>query len=213
MDPPKRGRPQKKTVVDDLPGVVKKRRGRRAKAQYYSSSIRKKISFESTIDTVENNIIHFADHADCNYSPAWKDSIVMCNSVDDGGNIYPSDPVATDPDPISCWWCAFPFDGFRLGLPIGYVDSKFKVVGTFCSFNCILAFGCNRSLVCSMYKRLTGNTGRLDVKKAPHYSLLKKFGGTMEIDQFRSPTPIVIPKRIEYPIVYDTTFSVEKLCR
>lgn len=66
--------------------------------------------------------------------------------------------------------------------------------GIFCSFNCIIAFICenahdpfyseSKMLTYSMYKELIGKNA-IKIKAAPHWRLLKSFGGPYTIEEFR----------------------------
>ena len=66
--------------------------------------------------------------------------------------------------------------------------------GIFCSFNCIIAFVNDQShdafyneskmLTYSMYREVVGKTAT-KIKSAPHWRLLKMFGGPFTIDDFR----------------------------
>ena len=94
-----------------------------------------------------------------------------------------------------CWHCCHPWDGTIIKLPIKHDKrlGKFKVVGQFCSWQCLKGY--NRDYVTNIRnsindvniryyrKELTGNT--VPVVSAPPRSFLKAFGGTMTIDEFR----------------------------
>lgn len=94
-----------------------------------------------------------------------------------------------------CWHCCHPWQGHSIEFPISQ-DSrlkKFKVVGQFCSWECIKAY--NRDNYTNIRnsiqdvniryyrKMLTGNVA--PVSPAPPRSFLKAFGGKMTIDEFR----------------------------
>jgi hypothetical protein len=67
---------------------------------------------------------------------------------------------------IACWWCCHTFNTIPLGLPVDYHKKKFRVKGLFCSFACTIAYGKNnnlyntknKSMINSLYKKLTGYT-------------------------------------------------------
>ena len=109
--------------------------------------------------------------------------------------------------PIWCNWCCHPFTTIPIGLPEFYCreSKKFVVRDCFCSFNCAHAF--NVSLddhkVWERYALLTrlknvifANTD-LENKRivcAPPRKMLKAFGGSKTIDDFRG-TRISVPKK------------------
>lgn len=103
-------------------------------------------------------------------------------------------PVRTD---TLCWHCCHGFDTQPIPIPIAYDDRKdtFTVSGVFCSFACGKAYnlddrgggyrrGINAVLITAFRKRCTGILG--PIKMAPPRMLLKSFGGSMTIDDFRN---------------------------
>jgi hypothetical protein len=96
-----------------------------------------------------------------------------------------------------CWHCCHEIVGPTLQYPLSY-DQKldvFKVVGQFCSFECMKGYSRDRKPAFSTgqrdvtiyyYKRrLTGSYSR--VVSAPPREALKAFGGHMTIEEFRRP--------------------------
>lgn len=94
----------------------------------------------------------------------------------------------------ACWWCAHPFESVPVTLPIRYDDRRdlFFVKGIFCSWSCAKAYNWDSQktyaplrseLLFLLKKRTTGNMASIRV--APHWSLLKMFGGTMSVEDFR----------------------------
>ena len=94
----------------------------------------------------------------------------------------------------SCWWCAHKFNNIPCGIPVKYSNEKYYLDGIFCSFNCSLSYLTTfyystklwerHSLLASLYHTLTGNDFK-NVKPAPHFSVLKKFGGPYSIEEYR----------------------------
>lgn len=86
-------------------------------------------------------------------------------------------------------------------MALAYDDrtDRFRVYGTFCSFACVGGYArdnrgsipgsSNGSIgmaIFDMYKRWTGRTDPATLRKAPPRCLLRAFGGTMTIDEFRA---------------------------
>lgn len=110
---------------------------------------------------------------------------------------------------LICWWCvhALPIDP-PIHLPIKY-DSKldrFSSIGNFCSWQCAKAYAIDmgtsrsgeiQSFLMMMRRRSLGKYTPL--WPAPKRQALKCFGGTMDIEEFRSYGGLVEPPRIHYP--------------
>lgn len=107
----------------------------------------------------------------------------------------PSSPGRQPTAERLCWHCCHQWVGGSIQFPIRYDDrlEKFKVVGQFCSWQCIKGY--NRDYFTNVRnsvhdvniryyrKKLTGNTATISA--APPRVCLKAFGGTMTIDEFR----------------------------
>ena len=97
---------------------------------------------------------------------------------------------------IHCWWCAHQFKNMPCAIPKYYINNKFYLYGCFCSFNCaasnIIYSGDNSkweemSLLNLLYKKIyPSNDNMKKIKLAPPKECLKMFGGTMDIEEFRS---------------------------
>lgn len=98
-------------------------------------------------------------------------------------------PTKTD---IWCWWCSHPFDSIPRFIPSKYdnVHKRFKVFGNFCSWSCAVSYcsdvhtSTTQNLLNYMINTLHGSN--YSVPKAPPKSLLKVFGGPMDIQEFRN---------------------------
>ena len=106
-----------------------------------------------------------------------------CDTID-------SIPDKTD---VHCWWCCHQFEGRPLGLPYRYVNNKFYTTGIFCSLNCCCSYNFNDTndniwekynLLNLMYRKMYNIKG-VKVKMSPPRQVLKKFGGTLTIEEFR----------------------------
>ena len=121
-----------------------------------------------------------------------------------------------------CWWCCHSWEGEEYHLPYK-IDPKTKqkkTMGQFCSWNCMVAhvydkyndhkIGTFKSLIASSHKEFTG---KLKIPpSAPDRLCLKAFGGTMDIDEFRtthgSNMPIIsLPNQIQ--LVHNVTKVVK----
>ena len=95
-----------------------------------------------------------------------------------------------------CWWCKNNFKTESVSLPECYFEDKFYCYGNFCSYNCAHSFNLDtndnvwkkNSLLHLMYFK-TYKTN-VNIVQAPHWSLLKDFGGSLTIEQFRKKSII-----------------------
>ena len=97
---------------------------------------------------------------------------------------------------VHCYWCCHQFDGAPLGLPVtmNLEETKYCVVGCFCSLECACAYNFaskeNTDECLNRYSLLNGLAIRLGlttrVSPAPDRLALKMFGGNLGIDEFRS---------------------------
>lgn len=116
---------------------------------------------------------------------------------------------------ISCWWCCHQFNTFPVCAPIKY-ESKydiFKVKGCFCSFNCVKSYlystkVTDHSLVSFLQKRILGK--HMKTKQAPPKEILKKFGGSIGIEEYReSFNTLTEYNQNIYPMIY-IPYQLEK---
>lgn len=120
---------------------------------------------------------------------------------------------------ICCHWDCHPIfpDNIPIGMPVQYVNNKFRVRGIFCSFACMLAYNevyvknKQNQLIKFMYKKLTGE---FDINKrmvkAPSRFVLKMFGGALTIEEFRNSTKEgKIYKMVEYPMFISRDYIEE----
>lgn len=102
-------------------------------------------------------------------------------------------PASTD---TLCWQCCHSFQTQPLPMPLAYDDRKdrFRVIGTFCSWNCMVAYnrdhnklvlnrGPHALAISLFHKRMTGSTKT--ITPAPPRCVLKAFGGYMDIEEYR----------------------------
>jgi hypothetical protein len=95
---------------------------------------------------------------------------------------------------IWCWWCCHPIKDADIGMPVSYhsVKDLFHTYGHFCSVGCVKAYNHNEPLpkkanqmnLISLFLHKHGLPENEDF--APPRQMLKVFGGTMTIEEFRS---------------------------
>lgn len=93
-------------------------------------------------------------------------------------------------------------------LPDKYLNGVFHVIGWFCSINCAMSYNLrlnddNVNKRMSLLFYLYGIHNEKEVHPAPDILLLKKYGGTYDIDEYRNLTKISYPILSQCPIVYD----------
>jgi hypothetical protein len=101
---------------------------------------------------------------------------------------------------LNCWWCrnSIPVEYQTLGCPLKYSNETFYCEGSFCSFNCIkayiedlnhyqLKYRDSMSLLLLYYSKIfNSNILYTEIYSAPHWSLLKEYGGSLDINDFRN---------------------------
>jgi hypothetical protein len=94
---------------------------------------------------------------------------------------------------LRCMYCHHGFNNKPYFLPYDYSAtlSRYKVTGNFCSPNCVKSYAMNSTifknkmyLVGQMYRSLFSADYR--IKLAPPINVLKCYGGTLDIEQFRA---------------------------
>tara|TARA_B110000208_G_scaffold172131_1_gene214983 strand:+ start:170 stop:994 length:825 start_codon:yes stop_codon:yes gene_type:complete len=94
-----------------------------------------------------------------------------------------------------CWWDDHEFNSNRWGIPTKIVKEKFHIYGSFCSPNCAAAYLFNMykdtddiwnkySLLNFMYNSIYDTD--ISVKLSPSKLIIKKYGGTLTINEYRS---------------------------
>lgn len=124
---------------------------------------------------------------------------------------------------IDCLWCTFPFENAPVGLPIKKEHDKFVMFGNFCSCGCAAAYNFdNTSTQFELWERYSFlnyiyGIGNKSVKIAPPRLSLKKFGGRLSIEEFRSKSSenenfevILPPMRSVIPTLEEITIDADK---
>ena len=107
-------------------------------------------------------------------------------------NIYPAHHGGS-----VCWWDGHEFDCPPVGCPCSHDErhNEFHLQGYFCSWACARAYGARylssstSMMVPSYIKAILRAMGAANTDPpaaAPHWCVLKRFGGSMTIDEFRS---------------------------
>ena len=95
-----------------------------------------------------------------------------------------------------CWWCCHEIDSEPLNLPHKYNSrtNRFYTMGYFCSWSCMKAFNIDHfpsnktaktSQNITLMRKRSGEKIESVIPAPSRYSL-KKFGGTLTIEEFRS---------------------------
>lgn len=94
---------------------------------------------------------------------------------------------------ILCFNCSHSFTNQPCFLPYDYCPKlkRYKLFGNFCSPNCVKSYALNSKtfsnkvyLIGDFYRKLYNNS-ELKIKPAPSILLLKSYGGSLTIDQYR----------------------------
>ena len=113
-------------------------------------------------------------------------------------------PSRTD---LLCWHCAQPFGTPPIPKPIGFDErlQRWKVQGSYCTWACALA-GCTSiregGHLSQLHQQVCGSKRR--IQPAPPKYMLKAFGGTMDVEEFRACEE-------EYQVVPSRLVTVDKL--
>ncbi len=125
--------------------------------------------------------------------------VPSCQQVLSDGRHWP------DRTDLACMWCEEAFDWPPVGAPVGHEPKKdrFLLKWQFCSFNCCKAWMLDRRmpqvsnifwLAMRLYGRRAENRVLLEgIRPAPRKEALKKYGGWMDIAEFRANGRLVRP--------------------
>lgn len=151
----------------------KKKRGRKPK-----KDIKKQEKVENAIT---NNMIIKLNHIS-------EEGSVVEPYVKESTSIYQENNCG-----IICWNCCHSFEEIVYGLPLKYISNVFYTYGDFCSLECAARYALEYfdnyheiiSLV-NLYNNVINSSVDKVVSIAPNKLLLKIFGGTMDIEEYRS---------------------------
>jgi hypothetical protein len=163
----KKERRGRKKKIKEVEVKIKKKRGRKASSQFYSSVIRKKLPnlLEPQIEEQkehreeDKNIILHLDVNENIDNIKWSEYDTNDQEqLNLQENENPKESFEYIPNAISilkefstnnewpqktnikCWWCCHNFETLPLGIPIKIYNDEFYLKGCFCSFNCILSY-------------------------------------------------------------------------
>jgi hypothetical protein len=147
------------------------------KIQQLKQEIKKKDELIVKLSNDVNNINY--ENVECTNKNSIK--IIKIKSLDEQCN-------------ISCWWCTYDFNDMPCYIPDRYYDNAYYVFGYFCSFNCTIAYNMHmndskvyhrHSLIHMLYKSIFKNEDLVNINIAPPKEVLKKYGGTIDIEEYR----------------------------
>lgn len=151
----------------------KKKRGRKPK-----KTIQK---IENTNKLLNNMVIKL------NHSQE-ENSVVVPFTND---NFYSNESTSNNCGKL-CWNCCHQFQQMVYGLPLKYISNIFYTYGDFCSLECASRYALEYfdnyheiiSLI-NLYNNMMHKTKDKVISIAPNKLILKSFGGTIDIDEYR----------------------------
>jgi len=124
-----------------------------------------------------------------------------------------------------CWWCRSCFNTPSLELPEDYYNDTFFCIGHFCSFNCMKKYNLELndhliwkrdSLINLFYYKI--HKTYKEITPAPHWMILKEYGGCLTIEEFRnnfiinSKEYIILhPPLISRQMQIEESYNIQKL--
>jgi hypothetical protein len=112
---------------------------------------------------------------------------------------------------VACFWCCHKFSNMPIGIPNRLVKKKFNLWGCFCSYNCAAAYIFYNKIpnmwekyaLLNLFYAKVNKCKSVKIKLAPPRESLQMFGGTMQINEFRTASlkTNVVYRIIEPPIV------------
>jgi hypothetical protein len=169
-----------------------------------------------------NNIVNDTDTTDSLKTP-------INNSICDKISINTVQKISTHnlhfTQNTKCWWCRSCFNTPSLELPEDYYNDTFFCIGHFCSFNCIKKYNLELndhliwkrdSLINLFYYKIHKNYK--EITPAPHWMILKEYGGCLTIEEFRnnfiinSKEYIILhPPLISRQMQIEESYNIQKL--
>lgn len=198
-------------VVDSLNNKKKlKKRGRKSKGKIIDYSeveidsseipiiLHLPISIDDNVDSKEFNSNDLFIKTESEYSKEIliNDLKIEIETLKNQVNILKSygsqNDVKSLNSNVKCWWCKNYFNTPKVSLPENYFNNKFICTGHFCSYNCALSYNLDlndelvwkrRSLLIKLYEKTYKS--RLNTLPSPSWKVLKEYGGTLSIDEYR----------------------------
>jgi hypothetical protein len=116
-----------------------------------------------------------------------------------------------------CWNCCHSFSNQALSIPLSFTGNIFHIHGYFCSFNCGARYifdnyidknKWNLYSLLNLYYNISQNTRNKHIIPAPNKLILNKFGGNMDIEEYRKNNSIY---EIYKPPILPVEHSIKKI--
>ena len=111
------------------------------------------------------------------------------------GESYYSEYIHTSSNTDKCWNCYHSINSILTSIPLKYTNGIFYIYGNFCSYECagryILDTYNDKNMwetysLLNLYYNISNHTVGNKITPAPSKLLLKEFGGTMDINEYRN---------------------------
>lgn len=106
-------------------------------------------------------------------------------------NLFPGKDEWPSTTNVHCWYCTHNFKCMPVSIPVEYTDEWWHVKGVFCSFSCAKSYIIRNSkgdykdlMLLNSFANLCFNQHK-EITMSPPFHVLKKFGGSMTIEEFR----------------------------
>ena len=207
--PKKRGRKpgvknKPKTEKNIETVTVKKKRGRKPK----------KIINEDTNKNIDYDIKK-------NYIIRLNSENIKKQDIDGFNNEYINESICEN-NGISevCWNCCHSFHDTVYGIPLKHVNGIFYIYGYFCSLECAARYVCEKfkednklweiiSLINLYNNKINGDFSPINI--APDKLVLRKFGGSLTIDEYRLNFKKMVEYNITIPPIIPIIHNSEKI--
>ena len=182
---------------------IKKKRGRKPKE---NTIINNNPVFAEDTENIDNLIIKLK------YEDNDNDIILSINDIDTDINININKKINTCE---LCWNCCHAFNKNIVGLPIRYNNNRFYTVGDFCSLECSARYAYDNynniyeiiNIINLYNNSILNNVSKINM--APNRLVLKKFGGNINIDDYRNNNKNNI-YNINLPIIIHLNKNISK---
>lgn len=119
------------------------------------------------------------------------DNNKFCNDFSELSDSHSKDG---GPNCICCWNCSYSIDNHIVTIPHKYIKQIFYINGSFCSYECAARYiydnyngseMWDKIALLSYYFNLSTNNVGKRITPAPNKLMLKKFGGNLDIQEYR----------------------------
>lgn len=126
------------------------------------------------------------------------------------------DQTLPDSTEVACFWDCHPFRGRPCVIPVGIEEGIWRVYGNFCCPECAAAYLFNEhldshvqwerfALLNRLYSTYIGEDKEKTLRLAPSKSILRLFGGTLDISEYRE---IIYGKRMRVDVMAPPMISI-----